>query len=84
MTTLVRRHSLSPAACARAIHIVFAHRATHPIPAKLSPPPESWKTRWPALAADASLQESLEEAFQTVTLFVEKCLSLDTQHKEMK
>jgi hypothetical protein len=84
MTTLVRRHSLSTAECARAIHIVFAHRATHPIPTKLASPPESWKTRWPALASDASLPESLDEAFQIVALFLEKCLQLKTPHKETK
>jgi len=46
----------------RALHATFDRRATHPLPKRLEPPPESWRETFAASAAEYNLSVSTIEA----------------------
>ena len=56
----------------RALVATFARRQTHPIPAHLLLPPESWREAYTALAAECGVQRTtIEEAYAAVALYWE-------------
>lgn len=54
----------------RAVRATFEHRATHPIPEILAPPPADWRTTFEQLATEVDLSAvSLDAAFDEVAAY---------------
>jgi hypothetical protein len=61
-----------PVQVRRALEVTFATRNTHPLPASLASPPESWKTDFAAMASEAQLSTTdYLAAFAILTRFWE-------------
>lgn len=52
LVLLIERDALDPAEIRAALDATFSTRKTHPLPAALSPPPESWAADFPGMAAE--------------------------------
>ena len=69
MVLLIRSDTLESGRVVEALHATFGRRATHSVPAALTPPPEEWAAPFARLAAECSLQLSVSEAFGIVMEF---------------
>jgi len=57
----------------RALHATFDRRATHPLPLKLDPPPQSWREQYAALAAEYGLRlNTIETAYDYISEYWSK------------
>jgi hypothetical protein len=52
-----------------ALHLTFARRGTHALPASLSAPPEYWQTSFRALAEECGLETDIAAVFENVRAF---------------
>jgi Nucleotidyl transferase AbiEii toxin, Type IV TA system len=59
---------------ANALHLTFARRATHALPANLSAPPEDWQTPFRALAKECGLDLDIATVFESVRKFFENAV----------
>jgi hypothetical protein len=69
MVLLIQSGTLEQSRVVQALNATFGHRATHPFPAALTPPPEEWRSPFVRLAAECSLELSVSEAFSIVMEF---------------
>lgn len=60
---------------ADALHLTFARRETHTLPASLSTPPEDWQMPFRALAEECGLDPDIAAVFESVQAFLEKVLT---------
>jgi hypothetical protein len=67
---LLMRTQMEPRRLRENIERTFAHRATHPIPPELAPPPESWRARFAELAAQCSIDGEIDSALRSVNEYV--------------
>jgi hypothetical protein len=67
---LLMRTQMEPRRLRENIERTFAHRATHPIPPELAPPPESWRIRFAELAAQCGIHIEIDSALRSVNEFV--------------
>ncbi len=67
---LLTRTQMEPRRLRENIERTFAHRATHPIPPELAPPPESWRARFADLAAQCSMDVEIDSALRSVNEYV--------------
>ena len=67
---LLMRTQMEPRRLRENIERTFAHRATHPIPPELAPPPESWRARFAELAAQCSIDIEIDSALRSVHEYV--------------
>jgi predicted nucleotidyltransferase component of viral defense system len=67
---LLMRTQMEPHHLRETIERTFAHRATHPIPPELAPPPESWRARFAELAAQCSIDGEIDSALRSVNEYV--------------
>ncbi|MGO9229212.1 MAG: nucleotidyl transferase AbiEii/AbiGii toxin family protein [Bryobacteraceae bacterium] len=67
---LLTRTQMEPRRLRENIERTFAHRATHPIPPELAPPPESWRARFAELAAQCSMDVEIDSALRSVNEYV--------------
>lgn len=58
LVLLIERGLPDVAGIRSALRATFEARATHPLPASLSPPPESWAVDFPAMAAEAGCRRT--------------------------
>jgi hypothetical protein len=63
------RSDLDSLKVGHSIEVVFAARATHPAPASLKAPPESWTGPFGALAKSCGIDQTMESAFRIVSAF---------------
>lgn len=66
MVLLINTGTLNRETLKNALQRVFRVRGTHPIPAQLNPPPQSWNTPYHRLATECSLPHNLSEAFSEI------------------
>ena len=69
MVLLIQSGTLETSRVVQALHATFGRRATHSVPATLTPPPEEWAAPFARLAAECSLKLSVSEAFGIVMEF---------------
>ena len=69
MVLLIQSGTLDADRVVQALKATFARRATHEVPDTLTPPPDEWRSPFAAMAAECSLELSIEEAFRIVTEF---------------
>ncbi len=55
LVLLIERGALTPDDLQASLAATFARRNTHPLPPALPPPPDSWATDFPGMAAEAGL-----------------------------
>ena len=67
---LLMRTQMEPRRLRENIERTFAHRATHPIPTELAPPPESWRARFAELAAQCGIDIEIDSALKSVNEYV--------------
>jgi len=67
---LLMRTPMEPRRLRENIERTFAHRATHPIPAELASPPESWRARFAELAAQCDVDIAIDSALRSVNQYV--------------
>ncbi len=67
---LLMRTQMEPHRLRENIERTFAHRATHPIPPELAPPPESWRVRFAELAAQCGVNIEIDSALRSVNEYV--------------
>jgi hypothetical protein len=67
---LLMRTQMEPRRLRENIERTFAHRATHPIPPELAPPPESWRARFAELAAQCGIDIEIDSALRCVNEYV--------------
>ncbi len=67
---LLMRTQMEPHRLRENIERTFAHRATHPIPPELPPPPESWRVRFAELAAQCGIDIEIDSALRSVNEYV--------------
>lgn len=60
---------------ASALHLTFARRETHGLPATLIAPPEDWQTSFRALAEECGLDPDIAVDFESVRAFLESVLT---------
>lgn len=60
---------------ANALHLTFARRETHALPATLIAPPEDWQTSFRALAEECGLDPDIAAVFENVQAFLENVLT---------
>lgn len=58
-----------------ALHLTFARRGTHAVPASLSAPPEDWQPSFRALAEECGIDTNITAAFNNVRAFFENVLT---------
>lgn len=58
-----------------ALHLTFARRRTHALPASLNAPPQDWQMPFQALAEECGLQTNVSAVFESVREFLEKVLA---------
>ena len=63
---LLMQTQMEPRRLRENIERTFAHRATHPIPEELAPPPESWRSRFAELAAQCGIKIEIDAALRSV------------------
>ena len=73
MVLLIQSGTLESGRVVEGLRATFGRRATHSVPAALTPPPEEWAAPFARLAAECTLQLSVSEAFGIV---VEFCAAL--------
>jgi hypothetical protein len=66
---LLRPTLMDPQRARLSIEKTFARRSTHPIPAALAAPPETWQARFETLAKECGLTQGMEQAFQQVASY---------------
>lgn len=70
MALLIERGELHGDAVLDALNRTFRHRGTHALPRTLSPPPPSWETEFPAIAAQADItSRNPREAFAVLEAY---------------
>jgi len=71
MALLVERGMLAADLVGEAVRVTFERRATHPIPASIARPPESWRKEFSPMAREAGLvHQDIDGAFEAVAAFV--------------
>jgi hypothetical protein len=71
---------LDSARVASVLHLTFARRKTHALPATLVLPPEDWQTPCRALAEECGLDPDITAVFENVSAFFEYVLTDNTEH----
>ena len=74
LALLIGDGRLDRARVADALHLTFARRETHALPASLSAPPEDWQTSFSALAQECGLDPDIVAVFEDVRAFFESVL----------
>ena len=69
MVLLIQSGTLESGRVGLELHATFGRRATHSVPAALTPRPEEWAAPFARLAAECSLKLSVSEAFGIVMEF---------------
>jgi len=70
LVLLIENGLPEPPQIIRALKTTFARRNTHPLPTRLVPPPEEWRTPYGALAAEYRLGRStIEAAYECLTAY---------------
>lgn len=75
MALLIGNGRLDRARVADALHLTFARRGTHALPAILIAPPEDWQTSFRALAEEYGLDPDITAVFKNVRAFPESVLT---------
>jgi hypothetical protein len=65
MVLLIQSGTLEPGRVVQAVDATFGRRATHSLPAALTPPPDEWRSPFVRLAAECSLELSVSEALSS-------------------
>jgi Nucleotidyl transferase AbiEii toxin, Type IV TA system len=71
---LIRTGEVRGTRLTKAVRMTFERRKTHAIPSALVPPPESWETRFRALATECGLASDMEDSFREVGIFLDQVL----------
>jgi hypothetical protein len=58
-----------------ALHLTFARRGTHALPASSSAPPEDWQKSFRALAEECGIETDITAVFENVRTFVGNILT---------
>jgi predicted nucleotidyltransferase component of viral defense system len=70
LVLFIEMEKLKPRVTVRCLRETFAHRATHPLPVELMPPPEGWRSGYAELAIECGLRtDTLDKAFETVSRY---------------
>lgn len=75
LALLVGDGRLDRARVASALHLTFARRGTHALPATLIAPPEDWQTSFRAFAEECGLDPDITAVFKNVRAFLESVLT---------
>lgn len=70
---LLMRTEMEPRRLRESIERTFSRRATHPVPAELAPPPESWRDRFAELAVQCDIDSDIDSAHRSVSGYM-SCL----------
>lgn len=75
LALLIGNGQLERARVADALHLTFARRGTHALPATLIVPPEDWQTSFRTLAEECGLDPDITAVFKNVRAFLESVLT---------
>lgn len=75
LALLIGDGRLDRARVASALHLTFARRGTHALPATLIAPPEDWQTSFRALAEECELAPDIVVVFGELRAFFESVLT---------
>lgn len=71
---LINSGKLKKERTAEAIKLTFERRMTHPVPAKLAPPPSAWDKPFAALAEECGLSADMAAAFAALETYLDSVL----------
>jgi hypothetical protein len=60
---------MDPERLQRDVADTFAHRATHPLPPTLEPPPDFWRPTFETLAVECGIDPDIAHQFERVREF---------------
>jgi hypothetical protein len=75
MLLISRSERLDASALRNAIEVTFGQREQQPLPARLPPPPSSWKEPYRRLATEVSVEPELDKAFAQAAEFLDPILA---------
>ena len=67
--------TLDAARIQRSVAAILRRRATHPVPAMLPPPPETWREPFAELASECGMAPEIEDHFAQVAAFLARVLA---------
>ena len=74
MFLIAQMENINSLSFRNACQLTFEHRATHPIPEKLPPPPIEWEKPFKKMAGDVGIEFTQVETFQKLELFINPLL----------